>query len=314
MPKIKVVVTGGSGFIGSHIVEYWAGHDAEVHVIDNLRTGHYGNIKNIQGTKFHNVSITDRDAVFDILEGASYIHHLAALVSVPESVAKPLECVEINVSGLINILDAAVKHKVGKIVHSSSAAVYGDNPESPKTTDMMPMPKTPYGITKLDGEYYLEAYRENFGLNTTSLRYFNVFGPRQDPASQYAAAIPIFIRKAIDNEPITIYGDGKQTRDFIYVDDVVNANVLAATSRDTKGVFNVASGRTTTISGLAQLIISETGSKSRIVYEKERPGDIKHSLASIDKTRSILKFEPRYTLIDGIRKTIDFFRDYQPED
>lgn len=308
MSDIKVVVTGGSGFIGSHIVEYWAGHNAEVHVIDNLRTGCYENIRGIPGTQFHNVSITDRDAVFEIVEGATYIHHLAALVSVPESITKPLECVDINVTGLINVLDAAVRHKISKIVHSSSAAVYGDNPESPKTTAMLPMPKSPYGITKLDGEYYLQSYRENFGLNTASLRYFNVFGPRQDPASQYAAAIPIFIRKAIDNEPITIYGDGEQTRDFIYVKDVVSANVLAATKPDATGVFNVASGHTITIGTLAKLIISETGSKSRIVYARERPGDIKHSLASIERTKSDLNFEPHYTLLDGLKNTIEFFR------
>ncbi len=229
MPELKVVVTGGAGFIGSHIVESWASNNVEVHVIDNLRTGKYENIRTTKGVSFHNVSITDREAVFEIMEGATYVHHLAALVSVPESVDNPLECIEINLKGLINILDAAVKHKVKKIVHSSSAAVYGDNPASPKDTDLRPMPKSPYGITKLDGEYYLQAYEENFGLKGISLRYFNVFGPRQDPGSQYAAAVPIFVKKALKGESITIYGDGEQTRDFIYVKDVVNANVLAAT-------------------------------------------------------------------------------------
>ncbi len=310
MSELKVVVTGGAGFIGSHIVEYWSDHDADVHVIDNLRSGKYENISAVRGVSFHNVSITDRDAVFEILEGAAYVHHLAALVSVPESVYKPLECVEINVDGLINILDAAVKHKVKKIVHSSSAAVYGDNPKSPKDTDMMPMPKSPYGITKLDGEYYLQSYHENFGLGTVSLRYFNVFGPRQDPGSQYAAAVPIFIKKAIVGEAITIYGDGEQTRDFVYVKDVVNANALAATSPAAIGVFNVALGQSTTINKLAKVIIQETGSKSRIFYEKERAGDIKHSQASIEKTRRVLNFKPEFTLITGLKDTIRFFRDH----
>ncbi|HXX65295.1 MAG TPA: NAD-dependent epimerase/dehydratase family protein, partial [Bacteroidota bacterium] len=217
---LKVVVTGGAGFIGSHIVEYWSNQGADVHVIDNLRTGKRENIAGIQGVTFHHVSITDRAAVFEILDGACYVHHLAALVSVPESVQKPLECVEINVRGLINVLDAAAKHRVKKIVHSSSAAVYGDTPGSVKETNLMPMPKSPYGITKLDGEYYLQVYLENYGLESVSLRYFNVFGPRQDPHSQYAAAVPIFIERAINGEPITIYGDGEQTRDFIYVRDV----------------------------------------------------------------------------------------------
>lgn len=308
MSDIKVVVTGGSGFIGSHIAEYWVGRGAEVHVIDNLRTGRQENIRNLAGIRFHNVSITDRDAVFDIMQGATYVHHLAALVSVPESIQKPLECVEINVSGLINVLDAAVKHKVGKIVHSSSAAVYGDNPQSPKTTGMLPMPKSPYGITKLDGEYYLQSYGESFGLKTTSLRYFNVFGPRQDPASQYAAAVPIFIKKALAGDPIVIFGDGGQTRDFIYVKDVVAANMLAVTNPDVSGVFNVASGSTTTISELADIIIRQTGSSSKIVHEEERPGDIRHSRASIDRTRGELKFEPGYTLLEGLKTTIEYFR------
>ncbi len=308
MPETKVVITGGAGFIGSHITEHWAAASAEVHVIDNLRTGNYGNIGGIKGVIFHNVSITDRDAVFEILEGATYVHHLAAMVSVPESVDKPLECVGINVNGLINVLDAAVRHKVKKVVHSSSAAVYGDNPASPKTTDMLPMPKTPYGITKLDGEYYLQAYRDNFGLDTISLRYFNVFGPRQDPASQYAAAVPIFIRKAICNEPIIVYGDGEQTRDFIFVKDVVNANVLAATSREVSGSYNVALGKATTINEIAGTVVRETESRSSIIYEKARQGDIKHSLASIDNTRRSLGFNPQFTLLEGLRETIRFFR------
>ena len=309
MSEIKVVVTGGAGFIGSHIVEFWAGRNAEVHVVDNLRTGKYENISAIDGVNFHRVSITDREAIFEIMQGATYVHHLAALVSVPESIEKPIDCVEINVNGLINVLDAAVKHKVKKIVHSSSAAVYGDNPDSPKDISMMPMPKTPYGITKLDGEYYLKAYHENFGLETISLRYFNVFGPRQDPESQYAAAVPIFVKKAIKEEPIVIYGDGEQTRDFIYVKDVVNANVLAVTSRGPTGVFNVALGKATTINELARMIIQETGSRSRIIYEKERSGDIKHSQASIEKTRASLNFNPQFTLLQGLKKTALFLRE-----
>ena len=239
--------------------------------------------------------------------GATYIHHLAAMVSVPESVQNPLECIKINVEGLINILDAAVENKVKKIVHSSSAAVYGENPESPKNVDMKPMPKSPYGITKLDGEYYLQSYQENFGLKTTSLRYFNVFGTRQDPKSQYAAAIPIFINKALKNEVITIYGDGEQTRDFIFVKDVVMANYLAVTNSDVSGVFNVALGQTTTINNIAKIIVEETKSKSRIVHEDVRAGDIKHSHASIDNTIEKLKFKPQYSLADGLKETIKYY-------
>jgi UDP-glucose 4-epimerase len=307
MENIKVVITGGAGFIGSHIAEYWLGQNAEVHIIDNLRSGHMKNIEILKNVTFHNCSITDRDAVFEILQNTSYIHHLAAMISVPESIQKPLECVEINVRGLINVLDAAVRHNVKKIVHSSSAAIYGDNPESPKYTDMRPMPKSPYGITKLDGEFYLQVYQENSDLKTTSLRYFNVFGPRQDPKSQYAAAIPIFINKALRNEPLTIYGDGEQTRDFIYVKDVVKANVLAATNLAVSGVFNVALGKTTTIKNIANDILELTKSKSEIIYQPERAGDIKHSHASIERTVAELSFNPQFELYDGIHETIEYY-------
>lgn len=309
MKSTKVVVTGGAGFIGSHIIEYWVNQNADVHVIDNLRSGYMKNIDLFPGVSLHQASITDKDVVESVIEGADYIHHLAAMISVPESIEKPHECVEINVTGLLNVLEAAKKHKVKKVVHSSSAAVYGDNPESPKLTSMRPMPKSPYGITKLDGEYYLSMYTENFGVGTTSLRYFNVFGPRQDPKSQYAAAIPIFVSKALKNEDLIIYGDGEQTRDFVFVKDVVEANVLAAVNHDVSGVYNVANGHSITIRELAELIINETDSSSKIRFEKERPGDIKHSLASIEDTKNILKFNPKFDLISGLKETIHYFVD-----
>ncbi len=303
---MKVVITGGAGFIGSHLVEYWLGEGAEVHILDNFRSGRRENTALFPEARLHESSITDRDAVFEILKGADYVHHLAAMISVPESMDKPLECVEINVNGLINILDAAREHGVKKVVHSSSAAVYGDNPVSPKTTDMRPEPKSPYGITKLDGEYYLDMYHEAFGLGTVSLRYFNVFGPRQDPKSQYAAAIPIFVNRALKNEDLVIFGDGEQTRDFVYVKDVVQANVLAATG-GASGRFNVANGYAISIRELCSLIIRTTHSKSKIVFADERPGDIKHSLAAVEETKKVLGFEPRFDLIEGLTETIRYF-------
>lgn len=307
MKKIKVVITGGAGFIGSHIAEHWIDNDADVHIIDNLRSGHLNNLKPFRDITFHNASITDRDAVFEILKDATYVHNLAAMISVPESIEKPHECVDINVNGLLNVLDACVKHKVKKIVHSSSAAVYGENPESPKEITMRPMPKSPYGITKLDGEYYLNVYQENFELGTTSLRYFNVFGPRQDPKSQYAAAIPIFVSKALKNEPIVIYGNGEQTRDFVFVKDVVAANYLGVTNQNVSGVFNVGGGKAISINDIAKLIIRETKSSSEIIFEKERPGDIKHSLSSIEQTKEKLNYSPEYDLIIGLKVTIKYF-------
>lgn len=308
MAKIKVVVTGGAGFIGSHIVEYWINQGAEVHVIDNLRSGFLSNIEKFPQVIFHHGSVTDKSLVFDVVKNTDYVHHLAAMVSVPESIEKPYECVEINIIGLLNILEAAKLHKVKKVVFSSSAAVYGDNPELPKTVNTIPSPKSPYGITKLDGEYYLKVYNEQYGLGTVSLRYFNVFGPRQNPNSQYAAAVPIFINRALANQSITIYGDGEQTRDFIYVKDIVKANVLAATNEKLTGVFNVALGLSTSINKLANEIIKITNSKSQIIYQDERRGDIKHSIASIDESIDKLKFLPDYSLSDGLEETINYYR------
>ena len=305
--KDKIVVTGGAGFIGGHVVDSWIEAGADVHIIDNLRSGHQANVDRFADVNFHKISITDRDAVFTAMAGARYVLHLAAMISVPESVEDPQECLQINVNGLLNVLDAARHHGIEKIVHSSSAAVYGDNPASPKTVNMRPMPKSPYGITKLDGEYYLQMYNEAFGLGTASLRYFNVFGPGQDPGSQYAAAIPVFVSNALKNEPLTIHGDGHQTRDFVFVKDVAHANFLAATMPDATGVYNVARGESISIGEIAKLVISQTDSRSQLEFAPERPGDIKHSLASIDETRNDLGFEPRYNLIDGLKQTIDYF-------
>jgi UDP-glucose 4-epimerase len=304
---MKIVVTGGAGFIGSHIVEHWLAEGAEVHILDNFRSGRRENVALFPKAVLQEGSITNRDFVFNVLQGADYVHHLAAMISVPESMDKPLECVEINVNGLINILDAAREHGVKKVVHSSSAAVYGDNPVSPKTVDMRPEPLSPYGITKLDGEYYLKMYSDTFNVGTTSLRYFNVFGPRQDPKSQYAAAIPIFVNKALKNEDLVIFGDGEQTRDFVFVKDVVQANILAATQPNATGVYNVANGHSITIKELCELIIETTESKSTIVFADPRTGDIKHSLASVELTRKELDFNPEYDLIQGMRETIKYF-------
>jgi UDP-glucose 4-epimerase len=305
---LKVVITGGAGFIGSHLAQYWSEKNAEVFVIDNFRTGFK---KNIDGLNVNLIegSIEDKDLVFDVLEKADYVFNLAALVSVPESIEKPEECIKINVNGLLNLLEASKKHKVKKLIHTSSAAVYGDDPELPKTTKLKPNPKSPYGITKLDGEYYCNLYKEEFGVNTTSLRYFNVYGERQDPKSQYAAAVPIFISKALKNEDITIFGDGSQTRDFVYVKDIVKANVMAAENLNIKGVFNIANGSYITIKELAENIVKVTDSNSSIIHKPERAGDIKHSYASIEETTKEMGFQPDFNLEEGLTRTINYFKD-----
>ncbi len=301
---MKVMVTGGAGFIGSHIAEYFSKNGDEVIVYDNLRTGFEKNINNLNVTFIKN-SVTDRDALIKAMEGVDYVFHLAALISVPESLEKPIETEIINTQGTINVLEAAKINKVKKVVLSSSAAVYGDNPVLPKKEDMLPEPKSPYAVSKLSGEYYLRIYREAFNVPTASVRYFNVFGPRQDPNSQYAAAIPIFVKKAITNEDIIIFGDGEQTRDFIYVKEVVKANVLVAEKGDS--VYNVALGNKITINELAEKIIKITNSKSKIIYAEERPGDIKHSRADVSKLKS-LGFQPEYDFDEALKLTIEYFK------
>lgn len=304
---MKIVIAGGAGFIGSHLAEYWHKQNAEVHVIDNLKTGFEENISHLKNICFYKTSIENQKEVEEIIAGSDYVYNMAAMVSVPESIEKPEECIEINLKGYLNILEASRKNKVKKVILSSSAAVYGDNPELPKKTEMKAEPKSPYGITKLDGELFSKVYEEQYGLKYVCLRYFNVFGPKQSTQNAYAAAVPIFIKRAVKNEDIIIYGDGEQTRDFIFINDVVKANVLAAEKENVSGVFNVANGTSTTILELAKIIIELTNSKSKIVFEKERAGDIKHSCASIDETRKSLGFNPEINLKDGLLKTIEYF-------
>jgi UDP-glucose 4-epimerase len=302
---MKVLITGGAGFIGSHLVEYFQGK-AEVRVLDNLRSGHRHNLAGFQ----HNFiagSILDRETVRKAVQGVDYIFHLAAMISVPESMAKPVECNEINTLGTLVVLEEAAKAGVKKLTLSTSAAIYGDNPVVPKVETMLAEPKSPYAITKLDGEFYCKLFAEAGRLPTACLRYFNVFGPRQDPKSQYAAAVPIFIDRAVRNQPITIHGDGEQTRDFIYVKDIVAANVFFATQSPATGVFNVACGQKLTIKALARQIVALTGSQSEIQHAPERAGDVKHSLAAITKLQAA-GFTPTTNFEDALRKTIEFFK------
>lgn len=299
----KYVITGGAGFIGSHIAEHLSKEGHKVAILDSLRTGFEHNLNGLN-VDFVKGDIRDENLVNELVSGASGIFHLAALVSVPESLLKIKECIEINTIGTINILEAAKNNLGCKVVLSTSAANYGNNPVLPKVETMFPEPMTPYAITKLDGEYYLKMYLDQYQVPTASLRYFNVFGPRQNPESAYAAAVPIFINKALQNEPITIYGDGLQTRDFIYVKDVVKANILA--SQKGNETYNVALGHSTSVLELAEKIIKITNSKSQIKFLKERPGDIKHSKANPEKFNQ-LGFKPEFTIDKALEETIVFY-------
>jgi len=303
---MKILITGGSGFIGSHIVEHYQDLAAEIRVLDNLRTGYRKNLDGLRHV-FLEGSVTDRDAVAKAVEGVDYVFHLAALVSVPESMAKPGECVDINVHGLLNVLEASAAAGVKKLVFASSAAIYGDNPTVPKLESMLPEPKSPYAITKLDGEYYLDLFNRGRGLETAAIRFFNVFGPRQDPKGAYAAAVPIFIEKALKGEDITVYGDGGQTRDFIYVKDIVGALSFAVETPGVTGVFNAGYGGQMTINDLANKIIASAGSDTKVLHGPERAGDVKHSRSSADKLRSA-GWQPKHSLDDALATTLEFFR------
>ncbi|MGH8017189.1 MAG: NAD-dependent epimerase/dehydratase family protein [Opitutaceae bacterium] len=306
---MKVLITGGAGFIGSHLAEHFQGR-AEVRVLDNLRTGNRRNLAGLE-VEFIEGSITDRAVVDQAVAGVDYVFHLAALVSVPESVERPHECVDLNVSGLLNVLEASARAGVRKLCFSSSAAIYGNNPVVPKREDMLPEPRSPYAVTKLDGEYYCRQYTEAGRLETVALRYFNVFGPRQDPAGAYAAAVPIFIQRALASRPLTIYGDGGQTRDFVFVKDIVAANAFAASTPGLTGVFNAGYGGEITIRELAAQIIELAGSSSTIEYAAERAGDVRHSRASVDRLRAA-GFQPAGSLEAGLEQTLNFFRSSIP--
>lgn len=302
---MRVLITGGAGFIGSHIAEHFQGK-ADVVVLDNFRSGHR---RNLDGLKVELIegSILDRAALERAMRGVDLVFHLAAMISVPESMLKPRECVEINATGTLHVLEAAAEAKARKVVLASSAAIYGDNPVVPKVETMFPEPKSPYAVTKLDGEYYLEMFRRERGLATASLRFFNVFGPRQDPKSPYAAAVPIFIEKALRGDPIAIFGDGGATRDFIYVKDIVGALVFAATTEGVAGTHNVGYGRKMTVLELAREVLRLTGSSSPIEHKPERLGDVRHSMASSDKLQAA-GWKPAHSVAEGLEATVKYFK------
>lgn len=301
----RILITGGAGFIGSHLARRFAG-EAEVTVLDDLRSGHARNLDGVD-CRFLRGSILDDAALRQAIAGAEEVYHLAAMISVPESVAKPAECAILNAEGTRCVLAAAVAAGVRKVVLASSAAIYGDNPTVPKLETMAPEPKSPYAETKLAGERLLEEYRLAHGLGTTSLRFFNVFGPRQDPRSAYAAAVPIFIAKALRGEPIGIHGDGGQTRDFIHVTDIVGALAYAGASREMAGTYNVGYGRSQSILALAQEIIRLTSSKSPIEHLPARAGDVRHSLASTERLLAA-GWRATSSVSAGLSETIDYFR------
>lgn len=286
MKNKNILITGGLGFIGSHIADELLDNN-EVTIIDNLSTGKINNLKQAEHENLKIVTEDIRNADFyGLTQGIDYIFHLAAMASVPLSVDKPVECNDINLNATIKLLKSASDNEVEKIVFSSSSAVYGQNRNMPLKETEQPMPTSPYAASKAGCELYLKSFYDSYGLNYTALRYFNVFGPKQDKNSQYAAVIPNFINALLEGEQPEIYGDGEQTRDFVFVKDVVKANIAACES-DYNGIVNVASGKKITINQLYEVVKNTLGSDVEPKYLPERQGDIKHSLADVNNMKKI---------------------------
>lgn len=312
---MNYLVTGGAGFIGSNLVSALLADGHKVRVLDNFLTGKRENLAGLAETYSDYFDLIEGD-LRDIevtrraVEGATYVLHQGALPSVPRSVADPLLSNEINVGGTLSLLVAARDAGVKRVVYAASSSAYGDTPELPKRESMTPNPKSPYAAQKLAGEYYMRIFQEVFGLETISLRYFNVFGPRQDPESTYAAVIPRFITAVLSGAPPTIYGDGLQTRDFTYIDNVVRANLQAcdAPIEACGTVVNVACGERISLLDILEHLYRLAGKRVAPCFEPARAGDVRDSLADISRARELLGFEPSVSFSEGLSRTFDFFR------
>ena len=305
----KALVTGGAGFIGSHLVEGLLSEGCQVSVIDDLSTGRLSNLSHIKKhITFYQADIRDQETLAKAVKDCDIIFHQAAVVSVPKTVDKPVDSAMVNEMGTLFVLEAAKKNNVKRVVLASSSAVYGDDPVLPKHENMNPKPQSPYAVQKLSGEFYARLYHDLYGLETVSLRYFNVYGPRQDPSSPYSGVISIFMTRASSKEPPIIYGDGNQYRDFIFVKDVVMFNLLAADADKANGkIFNVGTGRFVRINSLWEMISKFAGIDIKPEYEPPRPGDILESVADIDYAGKDLGFKPDYSFEKGLGITFNYY-------
>lgn len=300
----NILITGGAGFIGSHLAEELARQGNKITIYDNLLTGRLDNLSKVPHT-FIQGDIRNLEHLTATVQDCDMVFHLAALTSVTQSMVNMDEYLEVNLIGTINVLKAAKAGRVKKLILASSAAVYGDSDELPKVENMRLAPKSPYAITKIDGEYYCSLFNDFYGLPTACARFFNVFGERQAEDSPYSAAIPIFVSKALQNDVVSIYGDGTQTRDLVYVKNVVKA--LSLLMEQGTGVYNIGSGRTIDINSLVKKIFQILNLNPAVRYIPERPGEIKHSYASIEKI-TMLGFKSNFSLEEGLIRTIDYFK------
>ncbi|OGS19486.1 MAG: Vi polysaccharide biosynthesis protein VipB/TviC [Elusimicrobia bacterium RIFOXYA2_FULL_50_26] len=306
---MKFLVTGGAGFIGSNIVEELLRKKHKVRVLDNFSTGKMEHIRPfLKGIELVRGDLRKNTDLVKALKGIDYVFHQAALRSVPRSVDDPLSTNNVNITGTLNLLINARKAGVKRVVYASSSSVYGDNKKLPQKEDAVPGPLSPYATSKLAAENYCQVFAKTFGLETVSLRYFNVFGPRQDPDSKYSAVIPRFIEAAFKGEPIEVHGDGKQSRDFTYIANVVNANILAALTPGVSGqVFNVACNESYSVLDIAHAIEKAVNIKFVINHTPARAGDVRRTCADISKASKLLKYKPLVRFNDGLKKTVAWF-------
>lgn len=305
------LVTGGAGFIGSNIVDELTGRGETVRVLDDFSTGREENVRHLaDDVDIIRGDIRDVDTVDRAVRGVNFVIHQAALASVQRSIDNPAESNDVNIRGTLNLLEASVRHSVNRFVYASSSSVYGDSEVLPKVETMQTNPKSPYAVTKLCAELYCRVFSEIHGLPTVSLRYFNVFGPRQDPNSDYSAVIPIFVRRLLEGTPPTIFGDGGQSRDFTYISNVVRANILACEANTTGGkVYNVACGDRYDLNYLYERLRALVGSDLEVKYGPPRPGDVKHSQADIDAASRDLDFGVEVEFEDGLERTVQWYRE-----
>lgn len=307
---VRALVTGGAGFIGSHIATALVDRGDQVVVLDNLSTGKQQNLEHLQGRiRFIQGELQDREAVKEALQGAEVVFHQAALASVPRSVATPLDTHDACVTGTLNLLDLARAAGVRRVIYAGSSSAYGDQPFQSKRETDLPLPLSPYAAAKLAGEYYLQAFTATYGLETVTIRYFNVFGPRQDPNSEYSAVIPKFVTAVLRGERPTIYGDGTQSRDFTYIDNVVSGNLAAADAPNVAGrVINVACGEQFSLLQLMDSINRVLGTNIQPLFAERRAGDIKSSLADISLAQQLLEYQPLVTFDEGLRRSIKYYQ------
>ncbi len=310
MSDRSALVTGGAGFIGSHLVDRLLLEGWSVRVIDDFSSGRVENLADARArVELVQGDLCDQETLAQVTEGIDVVFHQGAVPSVPRSVEEPLRTNHVNVTGTLLVLEQARRAGVRRVVYAASSSAYGDAPELPKVESMPPRPRSPYALQKYAGEVYCRLYHELYGMETVALRYFNVFGPRQDPASEYAAVVPRFVEACLAGRAACVYGDGEQTRDFTFVEDAVRANLLAAQAPKAPGqVVNVAGGKRVSLNQLLGEIQDLTGTGLEPVHQAPRPGDVRDSLADLRRAREALGFEPSVSLRDGLRRTIEHMR------